>query len=251
MKENKYDNEKFFEKYAQMDRSKKGLTAAGEWETLKRMLPDFRGKRLLDLGCGYGWHCMYAMEHGASSAVGIDISHKMLAIAKEKTKFSNVEYLCVPMEDMDFQSGSFDVVLSSLALHYIENFDGIVKKVRAILKTGGAFVFSVEHPVFTALGTQDWYRDSRGDILHYPVDHYFYEGKRTAHFLGEDVVKYHKTLTTYLNGLLINGFEIREVVEPQPSQALLDSVPGMKDELRRPMMMIVSAVKNRNLNETR
>ena len=88
MKENKYDDEVFFEKYSQMDRSKEGLAGAGEWETLKELLPDFTGKRMLDLGCGYGWHCIYAMEHGAASAVGIDISRKMLEVARGKDSLS-------------------------------------------------------------------------------------------------------------------------------------------------------------------
>ena len=93
MKENKYDNDIFFEKYSQMERSKKGLSGAGEWETLKALLPDFQGQRLLDLGCGYGWHCIYAMEHGAVSAVGVDISGKMLEVAREKTEDSRVRYV--------------------------------------------------------------------------------------------------------------------------------------------------------------
>ncbi len=87
MKENKYDNDLFFGKYSQMSRSKDGLIAAGEWETMKSLLPDFSGKRMLDLGCGYGWHCIYAMEQGAASVVGVDISHKMLEVAKKKTTF--------------------------------------------------------------------------------------------------------------------------------------------------------------------
>lgn len=243
MKENKYDSETFFEKYAQMSRSKDGLMGAGEWEMLQKLLPDFQGKRLLDLGCGYGWHCIYAMEHGAASAVGIDISQKMLAVAREKTPFTQVDYQCLAMEDMDFPPNSFDVVFSSLAFHYIENFETIVKKVQSVLKPGGSFLFSAEHPVFTAQGTQDWYRDEAGNILHFPVDNYYVEGKRTANFLGEEVVKYHKTLTTYLDGLLNHGFRIRRVVEPQPPHQLLDTVPGMRDELRRPMMLIVSAEK--------
>lgn len=243
MKENKYDNEIFFEKYSQMGRSREGLTAAGEWETLKELLPDFKNKRMLDLGCGYGWHCIYAMEQGADSAVGIDISKKMLEVAVEKTPYPQVEYRCVAMEDMDFPAGSFDIALSSLAFHYIESFETVVKKVWSFLKPGGSFVFSVEHPVFTAYGTQDWYYNDQGDILHFPVDNYYYEGKRAANFLGEDVVKYHKTLTTYLNGLLTNGFEIKNIVEPQPPAHMIDTIPGMKDEMRRPMMLIVGAVK--------
>ena len=67
MKENKYDDPLFFEKYSQMDRSKKGLDGAGEWKTLENMLPDFQGKKVLDLGCGYGWHCEYAADHGSFS----------------------------------------------------------------------------------------------------------------------------------------------------------------------------------------
>ena len=85
--------------------------------------------------------------------------------------------------------------------------------------------------------------DAQGKIVCFPVDNYYYEGRRVAHFLGEEVVKYHKTLTTYLNGLLTSGFELKNIVEPQPPQRLLDTVPGMRDEMRRPMMLIVSAVK--------
>ena len=132
--------------------------------------------------------------------------------------------------------------LSSLALHYVESFEAVAQKVRTCLTAGGVFIFSVEHPVFTAYGSQDWYYDADGNILHFPVDNYFYEGERQAIFLGETVRKYHKTLTTYLNGLLINGFELLHVVEPQPPVHML-SIEGMQDEMRRPMMLLVSAQK--------
>ena len=88
----------------------------------------------------------------------------------------------------------------------------------------------------------DWYYDENGNILHFPVDNYYYEGKRKAVFLGEEVVKYHRTLTTYLNTLLTHGFELSQVVEPQPPESMLH-IPGMLDEMRRPMMLIVSARK--------
>lgn len=243
MKENKYDENIFFEKYSQMNRSQQGLDGAGEWETLKKLLPDFKGKRVLDLGCGYGWHCIYALENGACEVTGVDISEKMLAVAKQKTSFKNVTYINMPIEDIDFKVSSFDIVISSLAFHYIKSFEDIVKRVYKCLSNDGYFVFSVEHPVFTSYGTQNWYYDEAGKILHFPVDNYFYEGARKAKFLGEEVTKYHKTLTTYLNGLLTNGFEILNIVEPQPSKSMIDTVEGMKDEMRRPMMLIVSSHK--------
>ena len=242
MKENKYDDKIFYEKYSQMNRSKEGLSGAGEWETLKGMLPDFKGKRMLDLGCGYGWHSIYAMENGASSVVGIDISQHMLKVAKEKTHFSEVEYICGAIEDMDFKEESFDIVLSSLAFHYIKDYKELIEKINKVLKPNGILIFTVEHPVFTAYGTQDWYYDNNKEILHFPVDNYYYEGKRIANFLGEDVVKYHRTITTYLNTLLINNFNINQIIEPQPSEEMLD-ILGMKDEMRRPMMLIISAIK--------
>ena len=54
MKENRYDDQEFFDRYAEMARSRKGLSGAGEWPVLKEMLPDLQGCRMLDLGCGYG-----------------------------------------------------------------------------------------------------------------------------------------------------------------------------------------------------
>lgn len=242
MKQNIYNNKTFFEKYRQMRRSVKGLEGAGEWETLQKMLPEFKGKKVLDLGCGFGWHCQYALEHGAATVVGIDISDKMLAVAKEKTS-REIKYICKSIEDAKFPDDSFDVVISSLAFHYLESFEDIVKNVCNWLIDGGEFVFSVEHPVFTSYGTQDWYRNTKGNILHFPVDNYFYEGRRESNFLGEKVLKYHKTLTTYINTLLQQGFEITGVVEPQPSKEMLKTIEGMKEELRRPMMLIVSARK--------
>jgi len=243
VKQNKYDDDVFFDKYSNMSRSKNGLEGAGEWHELKKMLPNFKDKRVLDLGCGFGWHCRYAVENGAKSVIGIDISQKMLSEAKNKTKCGNIEYICMPIEDIDFPEESFEVVISSLALHYIKSFEDVLDRVYKCLSTGGDFVFSVEHPIFTAQGPQDWYYDDKGNILHWPVDHYFTEGIRNAKFLGEEVIKYHRTLTTYLNSLIKIGFEITGVVEPEPEENMLNTVPGMLDELRRPMMLLVSARK--------
>lgn len=243
MKENKYDDGDFFEKYSQMPRSVEGLQAAGEWHELKKLLPDFKRKRVLDLGCGFGWHCLYAVEHGATSVTGIDISEKMLEVARSKTNSPLIQYIQLPIENIDFPPDSFDIVLSSLAFHYIESFEDICQKIHRCLTSGGVFVFSVENPIFTAQGTQDWHYDGEGKSLHWPVDHYFAEGARKSVFLGTEVTKYHKTLTTYLNTLIKTGFEITAFVEPQPDPLLLDEIPGMRDELRRPMMLLVSARK--------
>lgn len=96
-----YDDPDFFKAYSQMDRSKKGLAGAGEWHELKTVLPDFTGKRVLDLGCGYGWHCRYAAEHGAKTVLGIDTSAKMLAEAATMTHDQHIVYQQMDMQDID------------------------------------------------------------------------------------------------------------------------------------------------------
>ena len=66
MQENKYDDDKFFDEYSRFPRSIQGLTAAGEWHEFQKLFPNFEGKRVLDIGCGFGWHCAYAAQQGAS-----------------------------------------------------------------------------------------------------------------------------------------------------------------------------------------
>lgn len=243
MKENKYDDLNFFSQYEKMNRSQKGLKGAGEWYVLKEMLPDFADTDVLDLGCGFGWHCRYAIEHGAKSVIGVDISEKMLEKAREINSLEGIQYIRKPIEDVVYPAERFDIVLSSLTFHYLESFDTICGNAYRWIKTGGSFVFSVEHPIFTALGSQDWIYDENGKKLYWPVDNYFYEGKREAIFLGEEVTKYHRTLTSYLNSLLKQGFKIKEIQEPKPNQEMLQEFADMKDELRRPMMLLISAEK--------
>lgn len=245
MKQNKYDDANFFAAYENMARSIHGLEGAGEWHVLQALIPDLRNKSVLDLGCGFGWHCRYVREQHANSVIGVDISEKMLQKARELTNDSSISYLQMPIEDIQFADEQFDVVISSLAFHYIESFDTICDKVYRCLKPGGVFLFSVEHPIFTSRKEQDWVYDEQGNILHWAVDGYQVEGKRETTFLTEDVVKYHRTFATYMNNLIDAGFTIRTVKEPIPSEKMLGEIPGMTDELRRPMFLIISASKNK------
>ncbi|MEK5396638.1 class I SAM-dependent methyltransferase [Paenibacillus sp. FSL K6-2859] len=242
MKQNKYDDTNFFSAYKQMPRSIGGLEASGEWHVLQPLIPDLHNKSVLDLGCGFGWHCLYAREQQASSVVGVDISEKMLQEARGKTDDPAISYIQMPIEDIEFASEQFDVVISSLAMHYVASFEAICRKVHAYLKPGGSFIFSVEHPIFTSRNEQDWYVDDQGNRLHWPVDHYQSEGLRETTFLTENVIKYHRTISTYFNDLIGAGFAIKAVKEPKPSDEMSND-PWMKDEDRRPMFLIISAQK--------
>ena len=237
---NEYDNESFFARYAQMSRSRQGLSGAGEWHQLKPLFPLLEGKRMLDLGCGYGWHCSYAAEHGARAALGIDMSEKMIAEAIQNHSGPRITYRVCALDDYEYPENEWDCVVSNLVLHYVEDLTGIFQKVYQTLKPEGIFLFNIEHPVFTAGVGQDWVYDESGKPLYWPVDRYFMSGERKTHFLGCDVTKQHHTLTQILGGLLKTGFEIEMVEEAVPSEEMMD-IPGMADELRRPMMLLVKA----------
>lgn len=237
-----YDNEYFFDQYAQMTRSRYGLAGAGEWHQLREMFPPLEGGRVLDLGCGYGWHCKYAADHGAENVLGIDVSVRMIEEAKKRNADSRITYRTGALEDYEYPEETWDCVVSNLALHYIEDIESVYRSVYRTLKKGGTFLFNIEHPVFTSGVREDWIYDENGKPLYWPVDGYFYPGERNTRFLGCDVRKYHHTLTQIINGLLGNGFVIEMVEEAQPPEEMMD-IPGMEDEMRRPMMLMIRAAK--------
>ncbi|MCP1136165.1 class I SAM-dependent methyltransferase [Paenibacillus polysaccharolyticus] len=243
MKQNKYDDKAFFQNYSKMARSVEGLDAAGEWHELQTLLPDLKDKRVLDLGCGFGWHCRYAREQQASTVIGVDLSENMLRRARELTNDLQIEYRQTAIEHIHFDQNQFDVVISSLALHYIKHLHDVYRKINHCLVTSGTFILSVEHPIFTARAEQDWHYDAQGEKLHWPVDHYHEQGQRIANFLDHDVVKYHRTMATHLNELIGAGFIIQQVAESKPSLEMMEQVPGMSDENRRPMFLMIVAMK--------
>lgn len=240
--ENIYDSLPFFEAYANMERSKGGLKAAGEWHQLQPLFPDIQGKSVLDLGCGYGWHCKYAVQAGAESVLGIDSSRKMLDRALARNFDEKIAYELCSLEEYAYPDDSFDLVISNLVLHYIEDLEKIYQNVYRTLRRGGCFLFNIEHPAFTAGVNEDWIYDKDGNIVCWPIDHYYDAGKRETNFLGQKVIKQHHTLTQILNTLLQCGFCIEAIEEAVPPESMMH-LHGMKDEKRRPMMLLVKAVK--------
>ena len=233
---NQYDNPEFFAAYAQMSRSQYGLEGAGEWHQLEPMFPDMNGKTVLDLGCGYGWHRKYAAEHGAANVLGLDQSGMMIREAQRRNAHERIEYRLCGMHDFAYPEGTYDLVVSNLVLHYIEDLQEVYALIHRTLKPGGTFLFNIEHPTFTAGVNQQFSTDGT-----WPVTDYYYPGQRTTDFLGHEVKKYHHTLTQILNGLLHSGFAIEAVEEAMPPEQWRDQMP---EEMKRPMMLLVRAQKS-------
>ena len=239
MTQNIYDDEEFFAAYSRLPRSIEGLDAAPEWPALRALLPDLRGRRVLDLGCGYGWFCRWARQSGAAHVLGIDVSERMLARARAAILDPAIDYVRDDLERLRLPPELFDLVYSSLALHYIEQLDAVFAEVSGALVPGGSFVFSVEHPIFTAPAAPDWL-DLAGHRI-WPVDHYLDEGPRSTDWLAPGVVKQHRTLATYLNMLLARGFTISQVEEWGPSAEQIRARPALSDERHRPPFLLVAA----------
>lgn len=240
MSQNIYDNQAFFDAYAQLPRSQFGLEAAPEWTSIQAMLPELSGKRVIDLGCGYGWFCRSAREEGAAEVLGIDLSEKMLERARELTDDSSISYQRGDLEQLGLSSQAFDLVYSQLTLHYLPDLAPLLTAIYQALQPGGWFVFTTEHPIYTCPMRQDWLIDDEGHRS-WAVNNYQNEGKRVSNWLADGVVKYHRMLGTTLNALIAAGFAIRHVNEWGPTADQIEANPALAEETERPMMLLVSA----------
>jgi ubiquinone/menaquinone biosynthesis C-methylase UbiE len=238
--QNIYDNAEFFEGYSRMRRSVEGLAGAAEWPAMRALLPALPGQRVLDLGCGFGWFCRWAREQGAEQVVGIDVSENMLARARGATSDAAITYQQTNMERIDLPEAAFDLVYSSLALHYVEDFSGLMAKVHRTLKPEGHLVFSIEHPVYMAAEHPEWMLDAKGSRV-WPVNRYFTEGPRETDWLAKGVIKQHRTMGTTLNVLIDQGYRLMHVEEWQPTEEQIEMWADSAENRDRPIFLVVAA----------
>jgi SAM-dependent methyltransferase len=240
MAQNIYDRPDFFAGYATLDRSRRGLDGAPEWPVLRSMLPDLAGRRILDLGCGYGWFCRWAAEQGATAVTGIDISEKMLAKARAGTTSPVIGYRRGDLETLDLAESGFDLVYSSLAFHYLPDTEKLYRIIRRALAIGGRLVFSIEHPILMASAKAGWIATEDGART-WRLDSYQREGERRTDWFAKGVVKYHRTMATTLNQLVGAGFRIRRIEEFCPGAEQIAAMPSLADEIERPTFLLVAA----------
>ena len=224
MVQNIYDDPEFFAGYTQLPRQVGGLAGAPEWPAIRAMLPDLAGKRVLDLGCGFGWFARWAREHGAASVLGIDLSERMIARARADTMDPAIEYRIGDLEVLELPVASFDFTCSTLAFHYIQDFGRLVRAVHRSLVPGAHLVFAIEHPIYMAATRPRWWMDADGRKT-WPVNRYSIEGERTTDWFVRGVLKYHRTIATTLNTLIGAGFTIRHVEEFAPTAEQMAQKP--------------------------
>ena len=242
--QNIYDNQEFFDGYKKLRSNSSAANNVIEKPALFSLAPNMRNKTVLDIGCGYGENCIEFLKLGSLSVTGLDISTKMLEIAQTENSSSKIKYINKSMTHLCELTEKYDVVFSSLAVHYIEDFNKLVADIYNLLNKDGYFIFSQEHPLTTALLTQNyWTCNDQNDKICYNLTTYSLEGKREVAWLVNGVIKYHRTMSSIINSLLKVGFTIEKMLEPMPSDKIIEKYPSYKKYIHKPDFLLIKARK--------
>ncbi len=243
--QNIYDNNKFFNEYIEMRNKDINANNLIEKPIFLSLLPCLKDKKVLDLGCGYGDLCKLADTDGATKIVGVDISKNMIDLAIKTNSSNKIKYIIKPMEKINEINEKFDFVLSSLAFHYVENFDKLIKDIAKLLHKDGYLIFSQEHPVATAfIPPKNKNIDTKVDIenkRYYLLSDYNNNGIRTVHWNIDGVKKYHRNISTIINTLIDNGLQIEKVIESYADDETIKLEPKYKYQNDRPYFLFIKA----------
>ncbi len=245
MTQNIFDNEKFFREYKNLRENEDNYNDLLEQPAMRGLLPDLKGKTVLDIGCGFGKNCREFIARGAVHAVGVDISEKMLAVAKEENALPEIDYCRMNMAEISEIREKFDLVYSSLAFHYAEDFQKLIFDIYERLNLGGVLLYSQEHPFVTATQNEKlgYLRDENGEAIAYALTDYALSGKRSGEWFVEGVENYHRPMGEIVTTVCDAGFRLEKLVEPLPSDFAVKKRAGLKKEFIKPTFLIIRARK--------
>jgi SAM-dependent methyltransferase len=183
------------------------------------LIGDVRRKKVLDAGCGYGYYSILLAEKGAT-VTGIDVSEKMVKLAKDNANKASAQcqFFVCDMQDLSmFASNTFDTVISSIVVSYVDNLEKAFSEVFRVLKHNGVFAFSENHPILKG----SWEKDNEGRRLHWNIDNYFERSVRTTEWLLQSgrvfkTSSLHRIVQDYFDALISSGFVVEKLLEPEP-----------------------------------
>jgi SAM-dependent methyltransferase len=228
-----YDDQQVFDTYMAHRARPTNPNDTIEEPAFAAVLGPVRGQRVLDLGCGDGRYGVRMLADGCARYVGVEASTNMATLAR--AALGSVEHTRI--EDFTPPPASFDVVISRLALHYVEQLEPVFARVRCALAPAGRFIFTVEHPVITS---SDHAWQGRGHRQDWQVDDYFRRGRRETQWLGGRVVKFHRTVEDYVRLLQSAGFQLQTLREPEPDLEYFQSEAEFNRRQRIPLFLLVA-----------
>ncbi len=250
MSDNIYDNKDFFDNYINLRNDSVNISAneVVEMPAIYEALPNLKGKKVLDLGCGSGNNCAKAVELGATYVLGTDVSKNMIDLAKKINTNDKIEYRILAIEDISSLNQKFDVVISSLAIHYVEDYDKFLKDIYELLEDNGQLIFSQEHPLTTGTILNEACNSTSklklGGKEYKLLSDYNTNGPRNANWLGGSYTKYHRNFSSLINGIINNNYKLCKVIEPIASQENVKKNPKYMNQLNMPYFMIIVAEKH-------
>ncbi|MBS1723852.1 MAG: class I SAM-dependent methyltransferase [Armatimonadetes bacterium] len=204
------------------------------------LLGDVTGSRILDLGCGEGRFCRMLTERHAVP-VGIDPTPELIAEAAARDP--NGRYLLGEAEQLEFEDGCFDTVVSYLTLCDIADYKAAISECFRVLKPGGRLLLANINSVFGGSAIRGWLWSEEGERLHVPVDHVTFESGARIEWAGIHIVNFHRSTSDYLTTLLDAGFQLTNYLEPVPTPEAISLHPGLADGLRVPNFVVMAWVK--------
>lgn len=198
------------------------------------LLPNVEGKRVLDAGCAAGWYTKWLLEQ-KSIPIAIDFNRDMVKYTIERVNNQCVVKQHDLNNPLDFiDDNSLDVILSSLTIHYIKDWDRLFRDFYKKLKPNGVLVFSTHHPFM--------------DFQYFEVENYFevklLNDTWSSHNGTVDVQFYRRSLQDIMNPLVDAGFTIDKISEPKPVDEMKDISPKAYNKLcNNPQFLFVRAIK--------
>ena len=232
-----YDEPSVFATYRMHRARPQSPNRAMEEPVLLELIGAPVGLRVVDLGCGDAELGRRLLEAGCQSYVGVDGSGNMVADAELQLAGSPGVVRRGRIEDATFPLGSVDLVVSRMALHYVEDLGAVLAAAYDWLAPRGRLVFSVEHPVITSSDTGWEGKGRRGSWI---VDDYFDTGWRETTWMGGQVRKYHRTLEDYVGLVQSAGFRLDALREAHPRRERFVTEEEYRRRCRIPLILLLA-----------
>jgi SAM-dependent methyltransferase len=203
----------------------------GPWAPLERelnLLGDVAGMRILEVGCG-GGQCSIAFARQGAVVLGIDLSNVQLAFARRLAENERVavQFAQGSADDLSAIAESvYDLVFSVNTVQYVANIAACLAECSRVLRPGGRFVFSLDHPLRDCFFDDDQATDQADDLSIVPARSYFDLHAQRWRWGNSGVVlqTYHRSIGQWTELLATAGFQLLRIVEPPPPTDTLDDV---------------------------